>query len=134
MPDRRYGKPGSTDDATVRELVLWGQNDATVYRQSYEPIVKNLQGKLASGKYNHALAVKLWRYWADAAAKSYTKEFDVHPRSSFGIFTVADRNEAAEAMAWEFEIESRVQTGGLQRTTVRGKTRLAPKSGTWMFS
>ena len=119
--------------AEARELKLWGDNDSRCYQQE-TAIAKNMQRKLANGTYNHAQAVKGWRYWADTAAQSYTKEFGDSRGSSYGIFTVADRNAAAAEKAREFEIESRVQTGGLQRTTVRGKTRLAPKSGTWMFS
>lgn len=112
--------------ADATELILWGDNDAAVYRQ-YVAIAQNMQRKLASGTYNHTQAVKGWRHWADSASKSYDKEF------GYG-FPVAVRNEAAAEQARRFEVESRIQTGGLHRTTVRGKTRLAPKSGTWMFS
>ena len=61
------------DEAT--ELKLFIDNDANLYRQRLVPIVKNIQKKMKSGKYDHKKAPKLWKYLVDDGAKKYSKEF-----------------------------------------------------------
>ena len=61
------------DEAT--ELKLFIDNDANLYRQRLVPIVKNIQRKMMSGKYDHKKAPKLWKYLVDDCAKKYSKEF-----------------------------------------------------------
>lgn len=56
------------------ELYLWIQNSADIHRQQYEPILKNLTAKKASGKYQHNLAVKLFGYLTETGAKNYYAE------------------------------------------------------------
>ena len=51
------------------ELELLATNDGDLYRRQYMPIIKNLMRKRAKGKYDHDLAVKLWRYLIDNVAK-----------------------------------------------------------------
>lgn len=81
------------------ELALYIDNDADLYRQRTLPIIQNLQRKWTKGTYDHAKAVKLWRYLADAGARKYTQEFGSRGGSSYGIFTVAMRNEVARWLA-----------------------------------
>ena len=57
------------------ELKLWIENDAQLYRQRLIPIVKNIQNKMKTGKYDHKKAPKLWKYLVDDGAKKYAKEF-----------------------------------------------------------
>lgn len=58
----------------VNELDLYAENTSELYNQK-KSILANIKRRIASGKYNHALAPKLWLYWVDAAAKRYVKEF-----------------------------------------------------------
>lgn len=82
-----------------RELQIYIVNDSDLYRQRVEPIIKNLAKKMKKGTYDHAKAVKLWMYLADAGAQKYTKEFDTRGASSYGIFTKADRLAVAKELA-----------------------------------
>ena len=47
------------------ELKLYIDNDGDLYRQRLVPIVKNIQRKMKSGKYDHSKAPKLWMYLCD---------------------------------------------------------------------
>jgi|TARA_B110001454_G_scaffold94533_1_gene89868 hypothetical protein len=57
------------------ELKMFIDNDPDLYRQRLIPIVKNIQKKMKSGKYDHSKAPKLWKYLVDDGAKKYAKEF-----------------------------------------------------------
>jgi hypothetical protein len=72
----------------ARELVLFTENQRSLYPQFLE-IVHSLQRKIKAGKYDPALAPKLWKYWYDAGSKEYKKEFGY-------AFDVSARKEAAE--------------------------------------
>lgn len=78
------------------ELTLFAVNDGNLYRQRIEPILKNLKRKIKSGKYDPALALKLWKYAADDAAQRYAKEFGGVWHS---MFSVAARKETAKELA-----------------------------------
>ena len=79
--------------ALADELELLATNDGDLYRQQYMPIIKNLMRKRAKGKYDHDLAVKLWRYLIDNVAK---KEAGPMARTKFpGMI----RNLAAKSIA-----------------------------------
>lgn len=103
-PSRR--NPTITPEA--HELYLFAISDGDLYRQQGEPIIKNLARKHAKGIFKRDLAVKLYTYLADNAAKKY--EYDhgtgrlVGTRGAvrswrevkgYGIFTTAHRREAA---------------------------------------
>lgn len=104
------------DEHAVHELVLYGNNDGDVHRQSEIPILTNLKKKIAKGTYDSDLAVKAWGYWADVAAKKYTQEFG--DGRGYGIFSAATRREAARQKSQEVEAELRVQ-GDLQNPWIR---------------
>lgn len=57
------------------ELQLYIENDRGLHRQQGLPILKNLATKVASGKYEHDKAVKLYMHFAESGAKKYAKEF-----------------------------------------------------------
>jgi hypothetical protein len=78
----------------AHELVLYAENDSQLYSQSAVPIMKNLTRKHKKGTYDPALAVKLWKYHADRAAKKYGKEHGND--DGFKLFSPAVRMEAAK--------------------------------------
>jgi hypothetical protein len=90
------------DHDMVRDLVLYADNDGDLYRQSTAPVQKNLSKKWVKGTYNHDLAIKLWKYHADRAAKKYAQEF------GGGVASPAVRKAAAKefADAWHAELEA----------------------------
>jgi hypothetical protein len=92
----------------AHELVLFGENDGDLYNQRTVPIQKNLTKKWDKGTYDHDLAVKLWKYWADDAAMRYAKMHGSPNIKWSNMFSVADRMQAAEYMAdnWEEELEA----------------------------
>ncbi len=88
----------------VRELQLFIENDGALYRQQYQPILKNLALKKARGVYDSAKAAKLFGYLVDAGAKKYAREF-ASPGEWNRMFTVADRKEVARNLTRDFETE-----------------------------
>lgn len=93
----------SADEHAVRELVLYIDNESDLSmlgpRGQGKSMVENLLRKKRSGKYDSALAPKLWRYLADAGAKRYLKEFG----GSVATFTPATRELAALQLSRDFE-------------------------------
>ena len=91
------------DEAT--ELKLFIDNDANLYRQRLVPIVKNIQKKMKSGKYDHNKAPKLWKYLVDDGAKKYAKEFP-------GVkFDRKVKDHVAQEFADEYRVEIEAQGG-----------------------
>ena len=89
----------------ARELKLYIDNDGDLYRQRLVPIVKNIQRKMKSGKYDHSKAPKLWMYLVDDGAKKYSKEFP-------GVkFDRKVRQYVAQEFADEYKDEIEVQGG-----------------------
>jgi hypothetical protein len=102
------------DEDSVRELVLYAENDGTLYQQSTAPIQKNLSKKWVKGIYDHDKAIQLWKYHADRAAKAYGREFSNN--DGLKIFSPAVRKAAAEEFAddWKGELEA----GNLHETAM----------------
>lgn len=108
------------------ELVLYIVNDGDLYRQRTTPILENLRRKQARGAYDRELAVKAFKYLADAGAKAYARE---HARASEWnrIFSPRERQEAARELARYYEgtalgiysrDRSRFARGGARRRRV----------------
>jgi hypothetical protein len=97
----------ANEDA-VHELALYTINDGDIYRQTIQPIIKNLAKKVRNGTYDAEKAVQAWSYAADAGAQRYTKEFGGTGNGSYGAFSKADRMAAAKEIGEHFEEE--VQT------------------------
>jgi hypothetical protein len=95
------------DDTTLRELQLFTENDADIYRQTTTPIVRNLRTKQAQGKYDHDRAVDAFMYLAEAGARKYARLHSVGEADWHNIFPVDVRRAAAVAWRDEFEEESR---------------------------
>lgn len=72
---RRRRAPASADHITARELVLYIENDGTLYRQMYRPIVQNYAKKVVKRKYNRQLAVKGVVNLVNEGIRRYRKEF-----------------------------------------------------------
>jgi hypothetical protein len=94
------------ETAEARELQLYIDNDADLYRQRYMPIVRNLKKKIDKGIFDPALAPKLLMYLVNDGAKKYDKEFGDMRES---MFTKEVREEVARNMAKE--IEDAINTG-----------------------
>lgn len=104
---RRTNPGGPLDTHAAKELELFVENDADLYRQQYTPINKNLITKMARGVYNHAGAVKLFGYLMESGAKKYAKQFSVGS-DWHQIFSPATRKAAAEVFARHFEVEAKL--------------------------
>ncbi len=102
-----------TPDALAAELKLTTENDGNIYRQHIEPILKNLTGKMASGKYDRVKAVKLFMYLAEAGARLYAKEFGSGEHEWHTIFPVPVRRLAA--ISWRDEFEQMYKEGQYDR-------------------
>lgn len=56
----------ASDPVAMGEIEMYIDNNGNLYRQQFLPIIKNIQRKIKSGKYDHALAPKLWGYLIEA--------------------------------------------------------------------
>jgi hypothetical protein len=122
----RLEEGGPVDADAARELVLTAYNDNDLYRQSYDPIIKNLQKKVAKGVYDTEMAKKLWGYHADRAAQKYAKEQgDGTPWNK--MFSPATRRAAAE----QFEQEAREEIGADQVNEISDQTVQNYKDKAW---
>lgn len=100
-----------SDESVARELKLFIDNDAELYRQRTMPIMKNLARKIRKGSYDSELAVKLWKYLADAGAKKYAREHGSPGVSWHDMFPVSVRMMVAKELAEDFDAE--MDVGGL---------------------
>lgn len=89
----------------ARELEVYIPNERRLQNQ-YNSINKNLITKKAQGKYQHALAVKLFMYLVDNGAKMYQKEFGGPVGEWNKTFPKSARLEVAEALTKYFEVEA----------------------------
>jgi hypothetical protein len=84
----------------MKELKLYIDNDSSLYRQRYIPILKNLSHKKKQGKYRKGLASKAFMYLIDDGAKRYTKEYGGNVRD---VFPKRQRQMLAQDYVDEFE-------------------------------
>lgn len=97
----------AVDKHMVDELKLFIDNDGQLYKQRLVPIVKNIQKKMKSGKYDHKKAPKLWKYLVDDGAKKYQKEFP-------GVkFSRQEKDVVAQEFADEYKDEIEAQDGAM---------------------
>jgi hypothetical protein len=93
------------DQVSAKELLLFIENDGDLYRQQYQPIIKNLAQKKFRGIYDHAKAVKLFMYLAENGAKKYCREVCGRGTVWHQIFGVPERKWVSEQLAKDFETE-----------------------------
>lgn len=110
----RNGRATTVDPVAARELDLYIANTYELVgapNSIGKAIDANLKHKLASGKYDSALAPKAWQYLVDEGAKLYQKEFG----SDSPIFSAATRRQVAAdfARAWEDENQLTRNSGNM---------------------
>jgi len=105
MKNGRVCNPAELDRDAARELELFTENDANLYRQQYTPILKNLATKKARGVYDHDKAVKLFMYLMESGARKYAREYGGPGAVWHEMFNVPTRRAAAEVFAKSFEVE-----------------------------
>jgi hypothetical protein len=98
----------TVDVDAARELKMYIDNDQQLYKSQLVPIVKNIQRKMKSGKYDHRKAPKLWSYLVDNGAKKYVKEFGGTVKS---VFPKDVRDSVAIEFANEYRSEIESQNG-----------------------
>ena len=84
----------------MQELKLYIDNDASLYRQRYMPILKNLSKKKKKGRYRKGLASKAFMYMIDDGAKRYVKSYGGNVRE---VFPKRQRKQLAKDYVEEFE-------------------------------
>lgn len=90
----------------ARELTLHAENNEPLWNRRRPEFLKNSIRRKIKGTYDSGKAAKLWEYFADEAAASYTLEHRARgPHGRFGIFTKSDRREAAQHFRDQFEDE-----------------------------
>jgi hypothetical protein len=87
------------DTEATRELDLFIQNDEDLYRRRFMPIILNLKKKIAKGIYDHKLAVKMWMYLVDDAAKKYVEEYGSQTDDVKDMFPKEVRLQVAQDLA-----------------------------------
>ena len=84
----------------MQELKLYIDNDASLYRQRYMPILKNLSKKKKKRRYRKGLASKAFMYMIDDGAKRYVKSYGGNVRD---VFPKRQRKMLAQDYVEEFE-------------------------------
>ena len=87
------------DSDAVNELDLFIMNDEELYRQQFMPKIINLKRKMKKGIYNDELAIKLWMYLVDNAARKYVQEFGTPDQDVKDMFPKETRLKVAQVMA-----------------------------------
>ena len=84
----------------MKELKQYIDNDASLYRQRYMPILKNLSKKKKKGQYRKRLAQKAFMYLIDDGAKRYVRSYGGNARD---VFPKRQRKQLAKDYVEEFE-------------------------------
>ena len=108
IPFARHDDMGNPIDESdlsgdAAELRLFIDNDSDLYRQQFTPMVRNLMTKIGQGRYDRALAVKLFMYLVDAGAQKYAKQ---NGGTWNLLFPKKVREQVATAMRDSFETEA----------------------------
>ena len=84
----------------MEELKLYIDNDSSIYRQRYMPILKNLSKKKKKGNYRKNLASKAFMYMIDDGAKRYVRSYG---GNHLDVFPKRQRKSLAKDYVEEFE-------------------------------
>ncbi len=84
----------------MEELKLYIDNDSSIYRQRYMPILKNLSKKKKKGNYRKGLASKAFMYMIDDGAKRYVRSYG---GNHLDVFPKRQRKQLAKDYVEEFE-------------------------------
>ena len=104
-PAYNESKNLTTESTESKELTMYIQNDEQLYNSQALPAIKNLVRKKAAGTYDPDLAVKLFKYLADAGAKKYVKEFGAPGDAWYKMFSKTDRQATAVELRNQFETD-----------------------------
>ena len=108
---KKFIQERSFDKNMVIELKMFIDNDSMLYKQRLIPIVKNIQKKMKSGKYDHKKAPKLWMNLVNDGAKKYEKEFAAAEFSDGLKFSKQEKEAVAQQFADEYKDEIEAQDG-----------------------
>jgi hypothetical protein len=100
---------GMANEEAARELILYIENDADLYRQQFIPIVYNLQRKIKKGTFDLEKSIKMWDRLADLGAKKYIKEHGSPGDKWNMVFSKGTRDSVAKELSENFIAE--VQAG-----------------------
>jgi hypothetical protein len=84
------------------ELVLYMENTWGVYWGRLAPVCRNLARKWDRGVFDLDRGIRGMRYAVDASAREYHLEHGSHWGKWFQLFSVSDRDAAAEWLARGF--------------------------------
>ena len=87
------------DSDAINELDLFIMNDEDLYRQQFMPKILNLRKKMKKGIYDDELAIKLWMYLVDNAARKYVQEFGTPDQDVKDMFPKETRLKVAQIIA-----------------------------------
>ena len=87
------------DSDAVNELDSYIMNDEDLYRRRFMPIIENLKRKMKRGVYDDNLAIKLWMYLIDDAARKYVQEFGSPDQDVKDMFPKETRLQVAQVIA-----------------------------------
>ena len=87
------------DSDAVNELDSYIMNTEDLYRIRYMPIIENLKRKMKRGIYDDKLAIKLWMYLVDDAAREYVKEHGAPDQDVKDMFPKETRLKVAEVIS-----------------------------------
>ena len=87
------------DSDAVNELDSYIMNNEDLYRRRFMPIIENLKRKIKRGIYDDKLAIKLWMYLVDDAAREYVKEFGTPDQDVKDMFPKETRLQVASKIA-----------------------------------
>jgi hypothetical protein len=89
----------ATDSDAVNELDSYIMNNEELYRRRFMPIIENLRRKMKRGVYDDKLAIKLWMYLIDDAAREYVKEYGTPDQDVKDMFPKETRLKVAGVIA-----------------------------------
>ena len=87
------------DSDAVNELDSYLMNNEELYRRRFMPIIENLKRKMKRGIYDDKLAIKLWMYLVDDAARQYVQEFGTPDQDVKDMFPKETRLQVAQVLA-----------------------------------
>ncbi len=84
----------------MEELKQYIDNDSSLYRQRYMPILKNLSKKKKKGQFRKNLAQRAFMYLVDDGAKRYVRSYG---GNHLDVFPKRQRKQLAKDYVEEFE-------------------------------
>lgn len=100
----------------AHELELFAINDGDLYRQVVQPNIRNIARKIVKDTYDLAKARKAWQNVADAAARSYNRQFGIG--KGVELFDKPTRIAAALSISFHYVDEMNETVDALRATTM----------------